>query len=938
MRKVFRRALMVAVAFSPLALSAQAPQPLPLDPNVRYGKLENGLTYYVQNNKNGEDRAEFYIVQRVGSILENEEQRGLAHFLEHMAFNGTKNFPGKTMLTYLEDNGVKFGTNVNAYTSIDETVYNLSKVPTTNANLVDSCLLILHDWSGFISLEEEEIDNERGVIHEEWRTRQNAYLRMYENTILPALYPDNRYGQRMPIGLMEVVNNFPYQVLRDYYHTWYRPDLQAVVVVGDIDADQIEARIKELWQDIPAPVNPMERTYYQIADNVEPIVTIASDKELTRNILSVMYKQNIIPIEINSTQVGLIMSYVNQMIGAMTNMRYSELAQKSDAPFLQASADYGDYLLAQTKDALNFTVVYKDGEWKEGLNAMMDVANSVREYGFNVTEFERVKAQFTSFFENAYNERDKQSNAQIVDLYVNHFLHGEPAMGIEAEYEFFKNFVNMLTVDQINQIAKSYFTEENVAIMMMAVEKPGADVPTESELLAAYKAAEAAEAVAYVDEMSNKPLMAETPKAGAIKKEKKGAFGSTEWVLSNGAKVVIKHTDFKKDEIQLIAMSPGGKSQISNDDLLSKKAMNELIGLGGVGEFSAIDLKKVLSGKRAEVSTSVGNIVESLTGSSTPKDLETMLQLTYLNFVAPRADEDAFKAWQSRTSSMLANYESNPQVVFGDSLTAIMYDHNPSKKRLSIEDVKNIDYSRVAELAKERFKNAKDWTFIFVGNVDEQTLRPLVETYIASIPSEGKTESLVYDLPKVQKGHIDRRFDLPMATPKTTVYNILSGKMKGSLNNTITMDILSQVMSMVYLESIREKEGGTYGVSVQGHIESNPKDQFMFLYGFDTGEDKRQRLEEIAYRELQHVAAEGPKKEHFDKVKEYLVKAKTDKTKQNAYWQGALVDKYLFGEDNISDYLKVLSSIDMKDVQKMAKKVVSSGNRMQVVSTGVELN
>ena len=929
---------MLVVGLSPLALSAQAPQPLPLDPNVRYGKLENGLTYYVQNNKNGEDRAEFYIVQKVGSILENEEQRGLAHFLEHMAFNGTKNFPGKSMLTYLEDNGVKFGVNVNAYTSIDETVYNLSKVPTTNANLVDSCLLILHDWSGFISLEEEEIDSERGVIHEEWRTRQNAFLRMYENTILPDLYPNNRYGQRMPIGLMEVVDNFPYKVLRDYYHTWYRPDLQAVVVVGDIDASEVESRIKELWEDIPAPVNPTERTYYQIENNVEPIVTIASDKELSQNMLAVMYKQDALPAEINSTQVGLVMDYVNQMIGGMINMRYAELTHKSDAPFLQAYADYGDYVLAQTKDALSFTVVYKDGEWKKGLDAMMAVANSVREYGFNVSEFERVKAQFTSAFENAYNERDKQNNAEIVDVYVNHFLHGEAAMGIEAEYQFFQNFVNMLTLDQINQIAKSYFTKENVAIMMMAVEKEGVSAPSKAELLAAYNGAVATEAVAYVDEMSNKPLIEEAPKAGTITKEKEGAFGSKEWTLSNGAKVIIKHTDFKQDEIQMCAMSPGGKSHIGNEDLLSKKVINDLIGLGGVGEFSAIDLQKVLSGKRVELTATVGNLVESLTGSTSPKDLETMLQLTYLNFVAPRADEDAFKSWQSRTASMLANYESNPQVVFGDSLTAFMYDHNPSKKRISSEDVNNIDYTQVVKLATERFTNAKDWTFVFVGNVDEQTLRPLVETYIASLPSERKTESMVYDLPRVEAGRIDRRFDLPMATPKTTVYNILTGKMKENLENTITIDILSQVMSMVYLESIREKEGGTYGVSVQGQVDTNPKDQFMFLYGFDTSEDKRERLEEIAYQELVHVAEVGPKAEHFDKVKEYLVKAQAEQEKKNSYWQNALVEESLFGEDNVSDYLEVLNSIEMKDVQKMAKKVISSGNRMQVVSTGVELN
>ncbi|MEG1586698.1 MAG: insulinase family protein [Bacteroidales bacterium] len=935
MRKVVKKALWLIIGFTPISVFAQQVPPMPLDPAVRYGKLENGLTYYIRHNELPKDRAEFYIAQKVGSVLEEDSQRGLAHFLEHMAFNGTKNFPGKSMLNYLEKNGVKFGTNVNAYTSIDETVYNLSSVPTTNPGLVDSCLLILHDWSGFISLEDAEIDSERAVIHEEWRTRSNPFLRMYENTVLPALYPNNRYGVRMPIGTMEVVDNFPYQVLRDYYHTWYRPDLQGIIIVGDIDVDAVEKRITQMWKDIPAKENAAERVYYAVEDNKEPLIAVAADKEAPQNILSVMFKHDPLPDAQKNSQIGMLMSVINDMISTMLNNRYQELLQKSDAPFLNADGGYGEYILSQTKDAFGLNMVFKEGEWKKGLNTLMSVANSAKEYGFTASEYERAKAELISHLENAYNEKDKVKNQTYVKNYLDHFLHSEPTPGIETEYMMLTQVLPQFPLEQINGIMKQYITPENIAIMMMGVEKEGVDLPTKEELLVAFNEANAAPVVAYEDKTSNEPLLAKMPKAGKVKKVSQGEFGTTVWTLSNGAKVIFKPTDFKKDQIIMSASSAGGTSLLPKTDMINSKVIESVIGLGGVGAFSATDLNKVLAGKRVSVSPYVGGVSEGLTANCAPKDLETMLQLSYLYFTAPRKDEEAFQSWKKRTMNALENMGSNPQVIFGDSLTATMYAHNPAKKRLMLEDLDQIDYDRILEIQKQRFANAGDFTFVFVGNVNPEEVKPLVEQYIASLPAKGKKESFKKVEPLIASGVISNRFTTPMATPKVSVYNILSGMMDYNLENTLKMTMLKQVMDIVYTETIREQEGGTYGVGTQGSLKLNPEGQFVFLYGFDTGEEKRERLEKRAYEELVLISENGPKEEAFNKVKEYLLKKNAEDVMENNYWMNIIGMNERFKKDNYTGYTEVVNRITPADIKDFAKEMLSAGNRIEVVCTGV---
>lgn len=938
MKKTFlKHVAVVLIACSPFPLLAQSMQivPLPIDAQVRYGRLQNGLTYYIRHNELPKDRAEFYIAQRVGSILEDEDQRGLAHFLEHMAFNGTKNFPGKSMLNYLETNGVKFGTNVNAYTSFDETVYNLSAVPTLNKNLVDSCLLVLHDWSGFISLEDKEIDNERGVIHEEWRTSSSPYMRMYEQIVLPALFPDNRYGVRLPIGTMEVVDNFPYDALRTYYKKWYRPDLQAIIVVGDIDVDHIEKRIREMWSDIPAPQDPAERIYIPVENNQEPLVAVAYDKEAPQNVMNIMFKHDAMPDSIKNSQMGLLMGVVNQLIEMMLNQRFMELTQKADAPFLNAGASYGNYVIARTKDAFSVGMSFKEGEWKDGMQSLITTINSAKEYGFTPSEFERAKAEMQSQLENIYNEREKVKNGQYVKEYLGHFLESEPTPGIELEYQFINQILPQLPLEQLNVLMNKYISEDNFAISMMGIQKDGIQYPTREELLQAFKDADKLPVEAYTETLSDEPLMRNLPAKGKIAKTTSGKFGTTIWTLSNGAKVIIKPTDFKKDQILMDATSQGGSSLLSEKDLLNSKVLDNVITLGGVGNFSITDLNKILAGKRVSVTPQIGEISEGMSANCAPKDLETMLQLVYLYFTDPRQDEDAYQAWYKRTLNSLLNLQKNPEVAVRDSLTAVMFDHNPDKKRITPEQLSEVDYNRILEIQKERFANAGDFTFAFVGNIDTVALRSMVEQYIASLPARKERERYNIKSPRIQSGSIEKRFTLPMETPKVSVYNVYTGKSDYTLENNLKMIMLKQIMDIIYVETIREEEGGTYGVGTSASISLVPADQMIFLYGFDTGEEKHQRLEERAHKELLNIAQQGPKPEHFNKVKEYLLKKHQEDVMENGYWMNQITMLERFNKNLSDGYEQTLNALTPEDIRMMAQHLLSSGNRIQMVATGI---
>ena len=932
MKRLFTTFLVVGSVV--LASAQQQPQlpPIPIDPNVRIGKLDNGLTYYIRHNELPENRADFYIAQKVGSILEEENQRGLAHFLEHMCFNGTTNFPGKGIINWLETIGVRFGENLNAYTSIDETVYNINNVPVTRDGIVDSCLLILHDWANDLTLDPKEIDNERGVIHEEWRTGQGAMMRMYEQA-LPKAFEGSKYGHRLPIGTIEVIDNFPYQALRDYYEKWYRPDQQGIVVVGDIDVDKVEAKIKEIFSPIEMPANAAERVYEQVPDNKEPIITIAKDKEQPATMIYIWHKHPATPNEAKGQLSYLVQNYMLSMVESMLNARLEELRQGANPPFINAGSGNNDFLLAKTVEAFAGIAISKDDGIPTALATLIREIERARKFGFTASEYARAKADYLRGLESAYNERDKMKNNQYVQEYVRHFIDNEPIPGIETEYALMNQLAPNIPVEAINSILPQLIKDENIVINIFGPDKEGMVYPTEAEILDILNKTKAEEITAYVDKVSDEPLMKETPKAGKIVKTEEGPFGSTALTLSNGVRVVVKNTDFKADEIRMRAFSPGGTSVFGTKEALQIKMLNSVAGLGGLGNFSNVDLEKVLAGKKASVNASVSDLSEGLNGSCSPKDLETMLQLVYLSFTAPRMDNDAFESFKQRTKAALANQEADPSMALTDTLQREMYGNHPMAGRIKADMIDQTDYNRIMEMYKDRFKEAGDFTFLFVGNINLEEAKPLIETYLGGLPTINRKENYQDIKLDIQKGTRKNLFEKQMETPKATVISIISGDCEYNLKNNLLMTMLSQTMSMVYLETVREKEGASYGVSAYGQLSRGIKDEAFFQIYFDTDPAKREKMEQIVMTELQKVAQDGPRPEHLAKVKEFLLKKHIEDAKENGYWLGQLNNYYWYNTDMNTNYEKLVNELTVEDVKNFTKALLDQGNIIEVTMT-----
>lgn len=926
-----KKALLFLFLAINLTAWSQQIEPLPIDPNVRKGTLENGLTYYIRHNNLPENRADFYIAQKVGSMQEEDHQAGLAHFLEHMAFNGTKNFPGKSMLDYLEKNGVKFGANVNAYTSFDETVYYLTNVPMVRQGLLDSCLLILHDWSNAISLETEEIEKERGVIREEWRTRGGAQSRILEK-LLPEMYKGSKYADRLPIGKIEVINNFKPEELRAYYKKWYRPDLQGIIVVGNVNVDQVEAKIKHFFSPIELDPNRPKREYYPVPDNEDPIVAMATDPEATRINLMVFYKHDPLPDEVKLSQAGLIANYINTVVSQMINERLQEIVQKPDAPFTSAYAYDDNYYIAKTKDA--WTVVGNSSENKinDALAAMIRETERMKRFGFTVSEYDRARENLLKSYENAYNNRDKQRNASYTGEYLGNFLNSEPIPGIEYEYEMMQTIASQIPVEIINQTVAQLIGDKNVVISVSGPEKEGIAYPTKDELVALFNKVNAEKIAPYQEEISDEPLVPNLPAPGKIRKtEKNETLGTTVWTLGNGMKVVLKSTDFKNDEIVMTATSEGGTSIYAEEDPLNSKVMNQVMTLGGVGNFSVTNLRKVLAGKRATASPSISLTTQSMNGSSSIKDFETMLQLVYLYFTAPRSDNDAFVSYIQRMETQLKNQEADPMVAFSDSVTYALYGNNPMTKRLKVEDLPKIDYGKIMKMYKQSFSNPGSFTFTFVGNIDEEKVKPIIEQYLASLPGKPtKTEFKKIPM-NYRKGLIYNVFEREMQLPKASVFNGITGTIDFTQKNRMLMSMLGQILDIVYTEKIREDEGGTYGVYAGGGISRYPKNQSLLQIIYDTDPAKMEKLNAIVLDELQLIAANSPRETNFSKVKEFMRKKYYENIKENSYWLNILDNYYFYGDDDHSNYLKILESITPSDVKIFVKEFLSQNNRATVI-------
>ncbi len=925
-----KRILLLAIIFISLTAIAQQNPTQPLDPDVRYGKLENGLTYFIRHNKLPENRADFYIAQKVGSMQEEDTQAGLAHFLEHMAFNGTKHFPNKEMLNYLEENGVKFGENVNAYTSFDETVYYLSNVPVVREGVIDSALLILHDWSSEIALEGDEIESERGVIREEWRTRGGAQSRLWEK-MLPVMYKDSKYANRLPIGSIDVINNFKHNEIRDYYDKWYRPDLQGIIIVGDIDPDKAEEKVKALFSTIEMPEDAAKREYFPVPDNEETIVSIATDVEATRTNLMVFYKHDPIPDEIKLSQAGFVINYIKNVASSMISDRFQEITQKPNAPFLGAYAYDGDYFVAKTKDAWTVAGASAEDKVKEALAAMIRETERMKKFGFTESEYERARENILKSYENAYNNRDKQQNSVYSQEYVSSFTNNEPFPGIEYEYNMIKMVAPNIPVEAINQTVAQLIQDKNMVISISGTEKEGLVYPTEQEILEVVDQVKAENIEPYVEEVSDEPLITTPPEAGEImNSEKNEELDATVWTLSNGMKVVLKNTDFKDDQILMTASSVGGFSQYAEQDPINSKMMGNIMTLGGVGNFSVTNLRKVLAGKTASALPTVGLTTQGFSGSSSVKDFETMLQLVYLYFTSPRSDQDAFDSFIERMESQLKNVEAEPMVAFSDSATHALYGDNPIISRIKLDDLKKIDYAQIMKMYKQTFFNPGSFVFTFVGNIDEEAIKPAVLTYLASLKGEATQGEFLRVPMDVSTGKTNNIFEKEMQNPKASVFNVFTGKMDRTLKNTLLMSMLDQILDIVYTEKIREDEGGTYGVSSRGSIARYPENQTILQIVYDTDPEKMEHLNTIVHKELRDIAANGPRETDFKKVKEFMNKKYSESIKENAYWLGVLNTYYFYDENNHSDYPETLKEITANDVKKFANELLSQENEIVV--------
>ncbi len=928
MKKVL---LFLAFSFS-LLVSVQAQDmSIPMDSAVRKGVLPNGLTYYLRHNEWPEKRAFFYIAQKVGSIQEEEDQRGLAHFLEHMCFNGTTHFPGDRLKQYLETIGVKFGENLNAYTSFDETVYNIDNVNVETPGALDSCLLILHDWSHDLLLEGSEIDKERGVINEEWRSRSSAMMRMYEKA-LPVVYPGSKYGERLPIGTMDIVMNFPHDALRSYYRKWYRPDLQAIVIVGDINVDEMEQKIQTVFADIqPAAPDAAKFEYYPVPDNAEPIVSINKDKEQRTNSINLMWKTEPFPRELKSNISYPILNLITNAMSSMFGERIHDILQKENAPFLGASYGYGDFFVSKTKAAYSAGVACEDNKYETGLKALYREILRVQKYGYTAAEYERFKSEYLSQLESAYLHRDKIQSGSFVNECVRHFIDNEPMPGIEWDYTTMNQIVPLTTVEAVNQFVQQK-PDSNFVVIMFAADKEDNILPTQEDIFRWMAEVEAEDIEPLKEEVNTEPLIAKMPKPGKVKKIKDDKYDAKLITLSNGIKVHVKKTNFSPNQISLSGHSWGGTSLYSMDEFDQTENIG-WVSVGGIGNFSATELSKKLAGIQASASTYVSTESEGVSGSCVKKDFETMLQLVYLNFTAPRKDTEAYNSAIQRSKANMKNQELQPTTALQDTIAKVVYNNHKRALRTKPEDLDKINYDRIIELQKERFADADDFEFFIVGDCDADTIAPLLAKYLGALPTKKGSETYkVIDFKMVDGIHTNV-FEKHQETPNAIVLFLYHTPMKYNLKNVLTVSMLDQVMDMMYTESVREDEGGAYGVPVGAGLRRYPQEEATVQIQLPTAPEKREKMTAIVYQGVDKMVNEGPKEEDVQKVKEYMLRSHEESLKQNSYWMGQMMNYVLYNEDNDAIYVDTVNSITAADIQEVARQIFKSGNRIEVGMT-----
>ncbi|MXV14640.1 M16 family metallopeptidase [Hufsiella ginkgonis] len=913
--------LLAAAAGYQLANAQVAPsktaatQALPLDAAVRTGKLANGFTYYIRKNVEPKNRVQLYLANKVGSILETDEQQGLAHFMEHMSFNGTTHYPKNALVDYLQKSGVRFGADLNAYTGFDETVYQLP-LPTDDAAILKNGFQIMRDWAQEALLDPSEINKERGVVLEEKRLGKGADERM-QNKYLPMLFNNSRYANRLPIGTEEVLKTFKPETIRKFYKDWYRPNLQALIVVGDIDVNQVEQLIKTRFSDLKNPAAPKPRTKYTIPLTGKNQFITVTDPEMPSTVMQIIVKHPGRDIKTTADlRNSIVRSLYNQMIGA----RFSELGKQANPPYIQGGNNISGFLAGL--DAASSFIVARPGELEKGFKAVLTETERVKKFGFTESELERAKSSYMTNLESAYKERGKTSSENYVQEYLQLFLNGDASPGIEYEYNFNQKNVKGITLAEVNDIAKKYLVDVNRDVIIMGPEKDAATLPSEARVNDWIKSVQQENIVAYKDEVNTKPLLPVKPTAGKITGEKKIAeLGITELTLSNGVKVVLKPTDYKNDEIQFTSFSPGGSSLYSDADYQSAASAASLIGRSGAGDYSSVQLTKYLTGKQAFVVPYISERFEGINGFAAPRDLETALQLLYLYFTAPRKDPEIFQGTISRSKASLANRGSDPNSVFSDTIAAVMGNYNVRRTGPSLEKISQVNLDRAYDIYKERFADAGDFTFTFVGSFEVEALKPLLERYLGALPSAGRKEE-ARDLGIIPpKGRVTKTVNKGKE-PKASVRMVIGGDYVYSEENNNQVDALEEILQITLIQRLREEESGVYSPGVSAAYSKNPRSRYNFTITFGCAPENVDKLVAATFDELNKIRQNGPKQADLDKFLAEEQRTTETQLKQNDFWLSYISGKYQNNENpkEVLSYLDDLKKITIQGLKEAANK------------------
>ena len=898
---------------------------LGIDPHVTIGKLNNGLTYYIRENKKPENRADFRLVVNAGSVLESEDQQGLAHLVEHMAFNGTVNYKKQELVDYFESIGVAFGPDLNAYTSFDETVY-MIEVPTDDKDIIQQAIQILEDWAHGILFEDEDIDGERPVVGEEWRLGQGANQRMF-NKIFPIIFHNSQYGKRLPIGKKAVIDTAHYSTIRKFYTDWYRPDLMSVVAVGDFDKSEMEKLIRIHFDRLTIPENPRERTRFPVPDHDETLVAIATDIEAPYTAISINYKFD--KKEENTTQ-DYRRRIKRKLFSGMLRNRLNELTKASEPPFIYGTSYFNDMVL--TKDGFELFAVVNDDDITKGIYTLLIEGQRLNRYGFTETELEREKKQVLRTMQKAFDEREKTESRSFVREYVSNFLSGEPIPGIASELEMHKTFLPNISMEEINEFSHLYMKDFNRVVSVRAPKKEGVNIPTEFEILKIFNEVKNIPISPYIDAFSDEPLIAILPDPGNILSENiHSSIGITEWIMDNGVRVLLKPTDFKNDEILLKAFSPGGTSLAGNKDFLSADLATDIISESGIGNFSSIQLEKKLSGKIVNISPYISELFEGLSGSTSPQDIETFFQLIFLHVTSARLDSTAYNSFLTRTSGWLENWKSRPESVFQDTLTVTLSQNHIRKRPLTSEILTETDLHAAVNFYRDRFGDAGDFTFIIVGNFNIDAIKPMILQYLGSLPTKYRNESWVNHNIVPPKGNVDKSVFRGIE-PKSLTQIIYTGDCKWSRQFRYDFLSMIEILRIKMREVLREDMGGVYGVRIQGNMSHYPKESFSISIGFGCDPERVDELTTAVKEQIQLIMEEGTTEKYLHKVKETQRRRHEVDLENNRYWLNIteFAVKHDLDLDIINSYGDLVNNLTLNTIHKTANQYFSTDNVIQV--------